>query len=231
MSVLPILGVPEAELKQDIAAKLAEVGLTEKADAVAMSLSGGQKRKLSVCMALIGDSRVIFLDEPTSGMDPVSRRLMWDLLKRYRAGRVLVLTTRTAYCDGCFCLLKHIRNCCFFEFRFFYFCSKVYERLKFCLIARHADFMDEADLLADRIAIMSRGRLKCCGSSLFLKSKFGLGYQLTLAKSDEALSVPSLSSSSSENQLETLIRRHVSGAKLLSNAARELSFMLPLAQV
>jgi ABC-type multidrug transport system ATPase subunit len=45
-------------------------------------------------MALIGNSRLIFLDEPTSGMDPVSRRSIWDLLKRYRENRVLVLTTR-----------------------------------------------------------------------------------------------------------------------------------------
>lgn len=49
--------------------KLREVGLEEKIDAIASTLSGGQKRKLSVCMALIGNSRVIFLDEPTSGMD------------------------------------------------------------------------------------------------------------------------------------------------------------------
>ena len=61
---------PQA-LDAEVVRKLGEVGLEEKADAMAASLSGGQKRKLSVCMALIGDSRVIFLDEPTSGMDPV----------------------------------------------------------------------------------------------------------------------------------------------------------------
>ena len=61
-------------------------------------------------MALIGDSKVVFLDEPTSGMDPYSRRMMWNLLRNYRENRVIILTTH---------------------------------------------FMDEADLLGDRIGIMS----------------------------------------------------------------------------
>ena len=61
-------------------------------------------------MALIGDSKVVFLDEPTSGMDPYSRRMIWNLLRNYRENRVIILTTH---------------------------------------------FMDEADLLGDRIGIMS----------------------------------------------------------------------------
>ena len=60
---------------------LADVGITEKRDTRAKELSGGQKRKLSVAVALIGDPKVIFLDEPTSGMDPFSRRHLWSLLK------------------------------------------------------------------------------------------------------------------------------------------------------
>ncbi len=67
-------GVPPEHLEQTIALKLREVGLEDKIDAFVESLSGGQKRKLSVCIALIGNSKIIFLDEPTSGMDPVSRR-------------------------------------------------------------------------------------------------------------------------------------------------------------
>ena len=61
-------------------------------------------------MALIGNSKVVFLDEPTSGMDPYSRRMIWNLLRNYREDRVIILTTH---------------------------------------------FMDEADLLGDRIGIMS----------------------------------------------------------------------------
>jgi len=61
---------------------------------LAKNLSGGNKRKLSLAMALIGRSKVIFLDEPTSGMDPGSRRKIWEiLLKMKNSGKCLVLTT------------------------------------------------------------------------------------------------------------------------------------------
>lgn len=76
------------------------------------TLSGGQKRKLSVGIALIGNSRVIMLDEPTSGMDTSSRRRLWEMLKQYKAGKIIILTTH---------------------------------------------YMDEADILGDRVAIMARG--------------------------------------------------------------------------
>ena len=56
--------------------------------------SGGNKRKLSTALALIGDPPIIFLDEPTTGMDPVARRRTWDVLSRVRAsGQTLVLTS------------------------------------------------------------------------------------------------------------------------------------------
>lgn len=65
-----IKGVPAKDLSNVIRATLADVGLTEKENELTKTLSGGQKRKLSVGIALIGGSRVVFLDEPTSGMDP-----------------------------------------------------------------------------------------------------------------------------------------------------------------
>ena len=59
-----------------------------------MGCSGGNKRKLSTGIALIGDPPVIFLDEPTTGMDPVARRMLWDTLEAVRAsGRTLILTS------------------------------------------------------------------------------------------------------------------------------------------
>lgn len=70
-----------------------QVGLTEKLNVFSKNLSGGQKRKLSVCIALIGGSKVVFLDEPTSGMDPYSRRSTWQILQNAREGRVVILTT------------------------------------------------------------------------------------------------------------------------------------------
>ncbi len=62
-----------------------QVGLSDKLHCLAGELSGGQRRKLSVAMALLGDPAVIFLDEPTSGMDPRSRRTIWDMIKRRHA--------------------------------------------------------------------------------------------------------------------------------------------------
>ena len=67
---------------------IVEVSLEEKRDTVAKLLSGGQKRKLSVGIALIGDPKIIFLDEPTAGVDPYSRRHMWNLLKQKKEGKV-----------------------------------------------------------------------------------------------------------------------------------------------
>jgi ATP-binding cassette subfamily A (ABC1) protein 5 len=64
-----------------------EVHLHTQADVASENLSGGQKRKLSVALALVGDPKVVCLDEPTSGMDPLSRRQLWDLLRAKREGR------------------------------------------------------------------------------------------------------------------------------------------------
>eukprot|EP00466_Bigelowiella_natans_P003580 jgi/Bigna1/73288/fgenesh1_pg.23_\ len=137
-----IKGIPSGEIENAVRSTIREVGLTEKINTYSQSLSGGMKRKLSVGMALIGGSRAVILDEPTSGMDPYSRRSTWEMLKQAKQGRVLILTTH---------------------------------------------FMDEADQLGDRIAIMHLGRIKCCGSSLFLKKKYGVGYILTVDKKEGAL--------------------------------------------
>ena len=78
-------------------------------------------------------------------------------------------------------------------------------------------YMDEADILCDRIAIMSEGRLQCCGSSLFLKSKFGVGYNLTLTRSNP---------SCNDSAVTELVKRHVPQAIPLSSAGGEMSFQL-----
>eukprot|EP00043_Microstomoeca_roanoka_P002430 m.38349 g.38349 ORF g.38349 m.38349 type:complete len:1691 (-) comp11480_c1_seq1:2027-7099(-) len=134
-----IKGVKSKDRERVFAQLLREIDLQDKADEFTEHLSGGQKRKLSVGIALIGDPQILCLDEPSSGMDPYSRRKLWELLQSKRAGRVTLLTTH---------------------------------------------YMQEADILADRKAIMSRGRVQCVGSSLFLKSRYGVGYHLHLAKSD-----------------------------------------------
>ncbi|XP_059141165.1 cholesterol transporter ABCA5-like [Physella acuta] len=130
-----IKGVPEHLINMRIESALKEVDLSDQTHTFAQNLSGGQKRKLSVAIALIGDPKLIFLDEPTAGMDPFSRRHLWSLLKKKKEGRVILLTTH---------------------------------------------FMDEADILSDRKAFIRNGKLRCCGSSMFLKKKFGIGYHLTM---------------------------------------------------
>jgi ABC-2 type transport system ATP-binding protein len=93
------------------------VGLTEAADRPAESLSGGQRRRLDLALALVGDPELLFLDEPTTGFDPAARRAAWDTIERL--GITIVLTT-------------------------------------------HA--MDEAERLADRIAVLAGGRISATGT-------------------------------------------------------------------
>lgn len=86
-----------------------------------------------MAIALLADSKLVLLDEPSSGMDLTSKYKLWDILKEIKKDRVIILTTH---------------------------------------------YMDEADYLGDRIAIMGEGRIRCCGSNLYLKEKFGGGYKL-----------------------------------------------------
>ena len=73
---------------------LAELALTEKADAWVGKLSGGQKQRLAIATALVGYPRILFLDEPTTGLDPQSRRQVWDIVRRFQAtGGTVLLTT------------------------------------------------------------------------------------------------------------------------------------------
>uniref|UniRef100_A0A3P9K0V9 ATP-binding cassette, sub-family A (ABC1), member 4b n=1 Tax=Oryzias latipes TaxID=8090 RepID=A0A3P9K0V9_ORYLA len=82
-------GRTEEEAKLEVEDMLVDLGLPNKRDEEAQNLSGGMQRKLSVAMAFVGGSKVVILDEPTSGVDPYSRRSIWDLLLKYRAGTVL----------------------------------------------------------------------------------------------------------------------------------------------
>jgi len=166
-------GIPPQYVDQEMTELLHEVGLEEKTDSFVSSLSGGQKRKLSLSIAFLGNPKVVFLDEPTSGMDPYSRRMSWEVIRKMRAGRAIILTTH---------------------------------------------FMDEADILSDRVAIMSAGHLAAMGSSTFLKSRFGLGYLLTMEKKNE---------SQSADGADDLIRGHIPKAVQATHVGTELSYKLP----
>jgi ABC-2 type transport system ATP-binding protein len=107
------------------AAELLElVQLTEKADAYHITLSGGQQQRLAIALALVNDPELVFLDEPTTGLDPQARRSLWDVVRRIKSeGRTVILTTH---------------------------------------------YMEEAEALCDRLAIMDHGRSLCEGSPLEL---------------------------------------------------------------
>ena len=84
-------------------------------------------------------------------------------------------------------------------------------------------FMDEADLLGDRIAILAEGELQCCGSSLFLKSRFGAGYRLICSRGAADTRAPRCDASA----VESLLQSHVAAAKLLTDVGAEMTFQLP----
>jgi ABC-type multidrug transport system ATPase subunit len=185
-------GVKSSDIDAEATRMLREVGLVEKANSKSCTLSGGQKRKLSVGIALIGNSKIVILDEPTSGMDPYSRRSTWNIIQRNKKGRIILLTTH---------------------------------------------FMDEADILGDRIAIMADGRLQCVGSTLFLKSAYGVGYTLTIVKDRKLLknAKEEEAHQAHENaEIHTsIVNRAVVGrvavAEPLSAVGAEQSFRLPFA--
>ena len=177
-----------ADAEAGIDQTIRDVALEEKSNTFSMNLSGGMKRKLSLAMAFCGGSKVVFLDEPTSGMDPFSRRFSWNVIRQYRQGRCIVLTTH---------------------------------------------FMDEADILGDRIAIMAEGQLRCCGSSLFLKKTYGVGYQLTIEKQRKRKGECGpdggiVDDSSIDNDIKEIVTGAVKDAVVLSNVGTEMSFQLPL---
>ncbi|EFJ47839.1 hypothetical protein VOLCADRAFT_60977, partial [Volvox carteri f. nagariensis] len=90
-----IKGYLRVEIPELAAAAAAKVGLTSKLHSLAGELSGGQRRKLSVAIAFLGNPAVVFLDEPTSGMDPYSRRFTWEVIRQHRSESAIVLTTHS----------------------------------------------------------------------------------------------------------------------------------------
>lgn len=117
------------EKGQEPDAVIAQVSLTEKATAQVGKLSGGQKQRLAVASALVGDPELLFLDEPTTGLDPQSRRQLWDILRQLRAqGRTILLTTH---------------------------------------------YMDEAERLCDRVAVVDHGKVIALGTPRQLIAQLG----------------------------------------------------------
>lgn len=92
--VCELKDINKAEVQGQISEILDIVMLREHTNKTAKTLSGGMKRKLSLAMALIGHSRLIILDEPTSGLDVESRRQVWELIKKIKRGRSIIMSTQ-----------------------------------------------------------------------------------------------------------------------------------------
>ncbi len=125
---------------------LAIVQLEEKRRARVGTLSGGQKQRLALACALVGDPELLFLDEPTTGLDPQSRRQLWELVESLKAeGRTILLTTH---------------------------------------------YMEEAERLCDRVAIVDRGRVIALGTPRSLVASLGAGQIVFFAVETGESSVP-----------------------------------------
>src|SRR5262245_8775613 len=122
-------GIPNEEGKRRGNALLERVGLTQAADRRVGTYSGGMRRRLDLATALVHDPKVLFLDEPTTGLDPVSRIAIWDEVRRLNdEGTTVFLTTQ---------------------------------------------YLEEADMLADRVGIIDDGKMAAEGTPAQLKSQVG----------------------------------------------------------
>ncbi|XP_070083080.1 ATP-binding cassette sub-family A member 10 isoform X3 [Equus caballus] len=150
-----IKGIQPKEVEQEVKRVMMELDIQNIQDVIAEKLSGGQKRKLTFGIAILGDPQVLLLDEPTAGLDPFSRHQVWNLLKERKT---------------------------------------------------------------DRKVFLSNGKLKCAGSSLFLKRKWGIGYLLSLHRNETC----------NPERITSLIRQHVPDAKLTAESEEKLVYSLPL---
>jgi ABC-2 type transport system ATP-binding protein len=124
---------------------IAMVQLDEKRSARVMALSGGQKQRLAIACAIVGDPKLLFLDEPTTGLDPQSRRQLWDLIAQFRAeGRTIVLTTH---------------------------------------------YMDEAERLCDRVAIVDQGKVIALDTPRALIASLGAEHVVGFRLEDGSASI------------------------------------------
>lgn len=167
-----IKGVPWKKLKMEVERIAEDVKLTDYKSLRPNSLSGGMRRRLNLGIALIGDSEIIILDEPTAGLDPGSRRDVWNILNEMKSRKTLIMTTH---------------------------------------------FIEEADAIGERVAILRKGKLACFGSPMYLKRLFGTGYELRVAKTEE----------SSVQDLTTITQNHFPGAKLNYAVEGEVIYALP----
>jgi ATP-binding cassette, subfamily A (ABC1), member 3 len=150
----------KADSKSDMKSLISACDVGHKLQARTITLSGGQKRKVQLAMMFTGGSSVCAVDEVSSGLDPISRRRIWDILLAERGTRSIILTTH---------------------------------------------FLDEADLLSDHIAILSKGSLKAEGTAVELKHRLGSGYRVHVYNLPDGKPVPEYPGIVSEKQYDKTI--------------------------
>ncbi|HYA56688.1 MAG TPA: ABC transporter ATP-binding protein [Nitrososphaerales archaeon] len=122
---------------------LKRVILEEAANIWFQNLSGGQKQKLGMALSLVNDPEVVFLDEPTTGLDPQARRAVWEVIRKLKnEGRTVMLTTH---------------------------------------------YLEEAEELADRVAIMNHGKIAAMGTTEQIENKYGSGQKMIVKAKDDLL--------------------------------------------
>jgi ABC-2 type transport system ATP-binding protein len=149
-----------AETEATVARLLEQFDLVDAAKKAAATYSGGMRRRLDLAMTLVGDPKIIFLDEPTTGLDPRSRRTMWQIIRELVAGGVTIFLT--------------------------------------------TQYLEEADELADRIAVLDHGRLIAEGTAAELKSRIAGGHLLLRFDDAEALGAATVALDGSVPNLEAL---------------------------
>jgi len=162
---------PDGRPVEDV---IALVQLEEKRTARVGTLSGGQKQRLAVACAIVGNPRLLFLDEPTTGLDPQSRRQLWEMIAQFRSeGRTVVLTTH---------------------------------------------YMDEAERLCDRVAVVDHGKVIALDTPRALIASLGAEHVVTFTL-ESGTAVPG------DDQLHALdgvtaVRQELSGFELTSTELR-----------
>jgi ABC-2 type transport system ATP-binding protein len=151
---------------------LETTGLTEKRSSWVMKLSGGQRQRLAIACALVGDPDIVFLDEPTTGFDPQSRRHLWDVIREFRQEKKTVLLT--------------------------------------------THYMEEAERLCDRVAIVDHGKIIALDSPRGLIQQLGGDHVVELEVDDEARvsldelqALPSVSGAHRDGELVSLAVKEV----------------------
>jgi ABC-2 type transport system ATP-binding protein len=170
-----------SESRRVVTGLLERFDLTESAQKMAATYSGGMRRKLDLAMTLIGKPKIIFLDEPTTGLDPRSRRTMWDIIRQLVADGVTIFLT--------------------------------------------TQYLEEADRLADRIAVLDQGKLVAQGTPAELKRQIpGSHVQLRFAGDLELDSAMRILAGSTRDDEEDLILRVPSdgGAKSVRTLLAQL---------